>query len=362
LEIGCAPRLVGFSVGATALFGCSPGVEHGVIPYLVRPEEVTPGRAYWYASVCGACPAGCGILAKARDGRPIKLEGIPEHPLSGGGLCAIGQASVLSLYDSHRLRKPLRQGAAASWAEVDRDISGKLESIRAAGGRVRFLTDSTTGPAERDRIAAFLSRFEDGRHVTHDPVSFSAIADAHRDTHGARVIPRYRLESAGVIVGVGADFLGTWIAPVEHTAAYRAGRLLQDRGAAFSHHIQFESRMSLTGGNADRRITMPVGGSALVLAHLAGELARLGGARPPWSSLPAAPVDTGTIAAAARHLNGAPRGRTLVVCGDNDVEAQRLANYANHLLGNYGRADDATTIDLEIRSTTFPPATASPRH
>ncbi len=167
-------RLVGFSVGATALFGCAPGVEHGVIPYLVRPEEITPGRAYWYASVCGACPAGCGILAKARDGRPIKLEGNPKHPLSGGGLCAIGQASVLSLYDSHRRRKPLRQGAEATWAQVDREITGKLESLRAATGRVRFLTDSVTGPAERDRIAAVLSRFENGRHVTYDPISVSA--------------------------------------------------------------------------------------------------------------------------------------------------------------------------------------------
>ncbi len=340
-------RLVGFSVGATALFGCAPGAEHGVIPYLVRPEEITPGRAYWYASVCGACPAGCGILAKARDGRPIKLEGNPNHPLSGGGLCAIGQASVLSLYDSHRLRKPLRQGAETAWAEVDREVTGKLESLRTSGGGVRFLTDSGTGPAERDRTAAFLSRFENGRHVTYDPVSASAIADAHRDTHGARVIPRYHFERAVVIVGVGADFLGTWIAPVEHTAGYRAGRRLEDRGTTFSNHIQFESRMSLTGSNADRRITMPPGGSALVLAHLAGELARLGGSQPPWPALPAAPVDTGAIAAAAQRLHGAPRGRTLVVCGDNDVGAQRLANYVNHLLGNYGRADDVTTIDIE---------------
>jgi len=185
-------RLAGFAVGSTTLFGCSRGVDHGAMPYLVRPEEVTPGKAYWYATVCGACAAGCGILTKNRDGRPIKLEGNPDHPLSAGGLCAIGQASVLELYDSHRLRNPLRGSAATTWAEVDRTIGDELASIQDSGGRVRFLTDSVTGPAERESIARFLSRFENGRHVTYDPISVSAIADAHLATHGDRVIPTRR--------------------------------------------------------------------------------------------------------------------------------------------------------------------------
>jgi len=159
-------RMAGFAVGATALMGCSRGVEHGVVPFLVRPEEVTPGKAYWYASVCGGCAAGCGLLAKGRDGRPIKLEGNPEHPLSGGGLCAIGQAGVVGLYDARRLHHPLRDGQRATWAEVDREIGDTLASLRSSGGSVRFLTDSVSGPAEREAIAAFLSRFQNGRHVT----------------------------------------------------------------------------------------------------------------------------------------------------------------------------------------------------
>jgi len=340
-------RLAGFTVGATALMGCSRGVEHGVMPFLVRPEEITPGKAYWYASVCAGCAAGCGILAKGRDGRPIKLEGNREHPLSTGGLCAIGQAGVVGLYDAHRLRKPLRDGQAARWVEIDQQIDNTLASLRSSGGSVRFLTDSVTGPAEREAIATFLSEFKDSRHVTYDPISTSAIADAHLRTHGARIIPRYRFDRARTIVGLGADFLGPWISPVEHTAGYRAGRKIEEGAEEFSHHVQLESRMTLTGSNADRRIVVPGGSMTLIAAWLADALAKASGRPTPWSSLPACPIEAHEIADLAQKLWSSPRGRTLVVCGENDVTAQKLTNFINHLLGNYGAAAAGTTLDLE---------------
>jgi len=335
-------QLAGFALGAAALTGCSRGLEHRAIPYLIRPEEITPGRSYWYASVCGACPAACGILTKNRDGRPIKLEGNPQHPVSRGGLCAVGQASLLALYDSQRLRNPLDNGQESTWQGVDRQVMQRLESIRAAGGGVRVLTDSTAGPAERGQIAAFLSGFGDGRHVTYDPLSMSAIADAHLKTHGVRTQPRYRFDEAEVVAGFGADFLGTWISPVEYTAGYHAGRRLDQDGVPFSYHMQLESRMSLTGSNADHRVAVPAGSLPLILAHLAGELARLQGSSAPWPSLPACPTELAEITSLAERLWKAPRGRTLVVCGVNEPGAQTLANYANHLLGNYG-----TTLDME---------------
>jgi len=345
-------RMAGFAIGATTLMGCSRGVEHGVMPYLTRPEEVTPGKPYWYASVCGACPAACGILTKDRDGRPIKLEGNPDHPVSAGGVCAMGQASVVGLYDSRRLHKPLREGQAAEWSEVDREIGEALASLRSSGGRVRFLTDSVTGPTERESIATFLSGFSDGRHVIYDPVSISAIADAHLETHGARFVPRYRFDRAEVIVGFGADFLGQWFSPVEHAAGYRAGRsLAAEAGDSFSYHVQFESRLSLTGGNADRRIAVPAGSMASILVHLADALAKRAGASTTWDTLPACPISAGEIAKLAERLRNAPAGKTLVVCGENDLVAQKLTNYINHLLGNYGVSAAETTIDLESVAT-----------
>src|SRR5260370_174752 len=119
------------------------------VPYLVAPEEITPGRSYSYASTCGGCSAGCGLLVKNRDGRPIKLEGNPEHPLSRGGLCAAGQASLLGLYDQQRLQHPLQGGQQAEWPDVDKAIGQHLTAIRKQKGHVRCLTGPVVSPTTR---------------------------------------------------------------------------------------------------------------------------------------------------------------------------------------------------------------------
>src|SRR6516162_7420227 len=131
-------RLAGFALAGTALAGCQRAPVQRALPLLDQPEGNVAGRAYHYASVCGGCSAGCGLLVKNRDGRPIKLEGNPEHPLSRGGLCAAGQASLLGLYDRHRLREPLREGRTVSWAEVDQAVRGQLQALRNQGRPVYF--------------------------------------------------------------------------------------------------------------------------------------------------------------------------------------------------------------------------------
>ncbi|MGZ6070791.1 MAG: hypothetical protein ACXWK8_06205, partial [Myxococcaceae bacterium] len=96
--------MMGLSAAAVTLAGCQRAPVAKVIPHLAKPEELVPGNSIFYASACAGCPAQCGVLLKTRDGRPIKVEGNPEHPWSRGGLCPAGQASVLSLYDASRAR------------------------------------------------------------------------------------------------------------------------------------------------------------------------------------------------------------------------------------------------------------------
>jgi molybdopterin-containing oxidoreductase family iron-sulfur binding subunit len=229
-------KAAGFSVAAVAATSCSRSPVTEAIPYLTAPEEIVPGRAYFMASTCQGCPARCGVLVKCRDGRPIKVEGNPEHPLSRGGLCAVGQATVLELYDTLRLGGPLLRGLATDWAAVDRVVGQKL----AAAKRVRVLSTTLASPTSRRITGDFLKRFEDGKHVVYDVPSASAILDAHQSTHGARLLPRYRFENTDVIVSLDADFLGTWISPVEFTKRWSARR------GAGSWHAQLESRLSLT--------------------------------------------------------------------------------------------------------------------
>jgi Fe-S-cluster-containing dehydrogenase component/formylmethanofuran dehydrogenase subunit B len=334
-------KLAGFTLAGGVLSGCQPAKVEKAIPFLIKPEEVTPGVATWYASTCAGCNAGCGLLVKNRDGRPIKLEGNPEHPISKGGLCAVGQASILSLYDSQRLQTPLLRGTKASWKDVDEDVEGKLQSIRNSRGKVRLLTGTITSPTTNAAITTFLSAFSDARHISYDPLSSSAILDAHRLTHGARVLPRYRFDRADVIVSFDADFLGTWISPVEFTAAYRSGRTLERTPPKFSRHFQVESRLSVTGSNADERFRVHPNEVEGWVGTLSTKLAALAGTSAPRIAASMTEEANTKIDPLARSLWNA-RGRSLVVCGVNDLRTQLLVNFINHLLGNYG-----TTLDLE---------------
>src|SRR2546422_11730523 len=119
-------KLVGIgAAGATA--GCAKPPAEKLIPYLIPPEDILPGVPYWYASTCRECPVGCGVLVKTREGRAIKLEGNPEHPVNRGALCARGQASLQSLYDPDRVRTPLMRDGSG-WKAISWDEALKLAS------------------------------------------------------------------------------------------------------------------------------------------------------------------------------------------------------------------------------------------
>ncbi len=332
-------KATGFTLGVAFATGCSRAPVQRAIPLLSQPADMVPGRSLVYASTCAGCSAGCGLLAKVRDGRPIKLEGNPQHPVSRGGLCATGQANILGLYDSQRLQHPLNEGKRSSWAEVDREIQAGLANIRGDRGAVRFLSGTFTSPTTRATIQEFLKSFPDARHVVYDALSNSALLDAHEQTHGLRVLPRFHFDKAEVIVSFDADFLGTWISPVEYTADYRAGRDLEAKRV--SYHVQFEPRMTVSGSKADNRFAVAPGEMGLLLTHLAERVARKATAPLGFGEPEAASVDAAFLDELADRLWRA-RGRSLIVCGTNDLQQQLLNNYLNHLLGNYG-----STLDVE---------------
>jgi molybdopterin-containing oxidoreductase family iron-sulfur binding subunit len=333
-------KLLGFGVAGAALAGCNKAAEKA-LPYLVQPEDAIPGVSNFYATVCGGCSAGCGALTKTRDARPVKMEGNPSHPLNTGALCATGQASVLGVYDNRRLKAPRIDGKDSSWAELDAALMGELKAVKAKGGKLRLLSRTVISPTLQAQIQAFLAGFSGAKHVVYDPLSASAILDAHAQTHGRRVLPRYRLEAADVIVGFDADFLGTWISPVEFAKAYQAGRKADKKDSRFSKHIQVESGMTVTGSKADKRLTLKPSQVSLALGHLAK---RLGG--PAAWALGASPLDAAELDAMAKALTKAgPAG--LVLCGSNDLQAQLITNWINHKLGAYGRTLDLKNPSLQ---------------
>ena len=332
--------LAGFSIAAAAA-ACSRGSVQKAIPMLNQPEQMTPGVPNWYATTCGGCSAGCSLLVKTRDGRPIKIEGNGESSVFGGGTCAVGQATVLSLYDDARLKGPLWRGQPAAWADIDAHVSARLAAAIGDRKRVALLSGTIVGPSTRRLIREWTSRpgFE---HVTRDAISFSALREATRESFGVDAIPHFRFGGASVIVGIEADFLGAWLSPVEFTREY-AGRRRPESGALMSRHVQFESGLSLTGSNADARASIAPSQQGLVALALLHRIARKhGGLDVPDSN--ESSLDRNALDAAADDLWRA-RGESVVVCGAHDAATQTLVHATNALLGNIGR-----TVDLDNAS------------
>jgi molybdopterin-containing oxidoreductase family iron-sulfur binding subunit len=332
-------KLAGFAFSGAMVGGCTRAPVQYAVPPLAVTEAAIPGRPVLYASTCDACSAGCGMLVKTRDGRPIKLEGSPNHPRSRGGLCAVGQASILGLYDRQRLQQPLKNGEASSWATVDGEIRTRLEELRRQGKAIRFLSSTVTSPTTRAAIDTFLARFQDAQHVTFDPISASAIREAHQRTHGVRALPQYQFEQAQVIVSFAADFLGAWIDPVGFAVGYQAGRFLQGTAPRLSYHVQIESKLSLTGSKADQRLCTAPGELGLVMSHLARRVAQKASVNWGGGELEVCPVPAQFLDELAERLWDM-RGRSLVLCGTQDIGQQLVCNVLNHLLGNYGRMVD----------------------
>ena len=322
-------KTLGFGVTAATLTACFEAPTRKAIPYVNKPDVVIPGVPNWYAS---STPDGIPIIVKTREGRPIKLDGNPDAKLTGGGLSAVGQASVLDLYDVDRLRGPLKEGNPTSWDDVDRDIIQSLTRIKENGGQVRLLSHTLNSPSTKVVIRNFMDSFgENARHITYDPASLSAIADANATDFGIRQVPSLHFDRAKVVVSFSCDFLGTWGNTVANTAQY--GKLRNPDGELMSRHFQFESLMSMTGSNADLRFPLRPSEEGLAILNLYNKIARKMG-KPTLPSIPQFNVAMNGLDLAANDLLAA-QGESLVVCGTNNIAIQQVVNAINEMLGNY---------------------------
>jgi MoCo/4Fe-4S cofactor protein with predicted Tat translocation signal len=320
-------KFMGFGIAAAALASCEAPVQKA-IPYVVKPEEVTPGVAGYYASTFFDGYDYCPVVVKTREGRPIKIEGNTLSDMTAGGTSARVQASILSLYDSERLKEPIIDGEESSWSTVDRIVGGKL--LEASKGKIRILSSTIISPSTKKVINDFITRYPNTKHITYDAVSSYAIAAAHRQSNGRAMIPTYNFDQADVIVGINCDFLTNWISPIEYSWKYIQNRKLNGKNN-MSRHIQIESNFTVTGSNADERIRVDAADYGKVLLTLYSLIT--GG-----SPAPDFPEAAALQSVAAELMNA--RGRALVVCGTNDVAHQSVVNSINTALGAYGNTID----------------------
>ena len=324
-------KYLGFSTAAATLAASCETPVKKAIPYANRPENINPGVAQYYATTYVQDGDVVPVLAKVRDGRPIKIEGNDLSSFTGGGTSARVQASVLDLYDTHRLRFPQHKANDGSFEEVptfEQFDTLVTDAIKAAGGSVVLLTSSVVSPSTKAIIASYPGL----KHVQYDAISYAGMLLANEASGFGRRIPSYDFAAAKTIVSLGADFLGSWLSPVEFAKGYSVGRKINDAKPEMSKHYQFEGYLSLTGASADERFShRPSETGAVALALLAAV-----GGTVSSPSIADEKLKKGIEKAAADLKKGAG----LVVCGSNDKNVQVIVNAINNAIGAYG-----TTID-----------------
>ncbi|MBK0383336.1 TAT-variant-translocated molybdopterin oxidoreductase [Pedobacter sp. SD-b] len=328
-------KAMGFGLGAVSLAACNVAPVVKSVPYLIKPEEVTPGVPNYYVSSY----KGGSILVKTREGRPIKIEGNPKCLINNGGLNAQAQAAVLDLYDISKLKGPVVNGVDKSWEDLDTYVKQALSKVQASGKSIVLVSNTVNSPSTKAAIADFSATYPATKHIMVDPVSYSGILKANQTSFGKAVLPQYHFEKANVIVSFGADFLGSWISPVQFTKQYVKNRNLASlEDKKMSRHIHFETGMSLTGTKADSRIPVKLSEEGPALLNLYSAITGFSNGGASLSDNNAADA---AVKLAAKELLAA-KGAALVVSGSNDPATQSIVNVINSALGSYG-----STIDLD---------------
>ena len=323
-------KMMGFSVAAVSLAACETPIRKA-IPYVNKPMDVDPGIPNYYASSYVNGGDYCSIVVKTREGRPIKIEGNSLSSVSMGGTSAQVEASVLSLYDNYRLRGPMIADKPSDWETLDKEVITKLGEVAAKGGQVRIVSNTILSPSTKATLDKFKAKYPTTQHIQYDQVSYYGMMKANEDSFGSAFIPSYDFTKANIIVSFGADFLGTWLAPIEFTKQYGVNRKIDEDHREMSRHYQFESNLSLTGANADYRTMVRPSQSGLVVAQLYNLIAAKAGK----SILSAGIEKIANLEKAADDL-WANQGKSLVISRSNNKSVQLLVNGINDMLGNYG--------------------------
>jgi anaerobic selenocysteine-containing dehydrogenase len=279
-------KLAGVSAATTAfLTGCGKAArEVEREPYMKMPEYNYNGQSTFYATTCRECAAGCGLVVRTMQGRAIKAEGNPQHPLNLGRTCSRGQTTLQGLYNPNRVRGPIKHGrgerlyAAASdpMTEDFDDIASNMnwdEAIQAVADALKnhkpeeiaFLMG--TAP---DHLFDLVNNLASATGIN-APVRFNAsnifesratLSEAAENLFGAPSLPFFDIGGAQVVFSFGANFLETWLSPLSYTRGFVGLREAKTKKRGYL--VQFEPRMSQTAGKADEWIGIKPGTEALV--------------------------------------------------------------------------------------------------
>lgn len=333
---------------ALAGAGCSPrpAPQRKIVPYTRQPEQMVPGLPLFFATANVVGGYATGILVRSHEGRPVKVEGNPDHPASLGGTSVHDQASVLDLYDPDRSQMPTRWGEGTGYEAVVGAVRGVLfeKNGRPKGNvRLRVLTGACTSPTLADQIAALFNDFPQARWCQYEPCGQDNAREGARRAFGRELTAVYDFAKADVVLALDADFLGSGPGHVRYCRDFASRRKVRQNVPAGSTEYVTADRMNrlyaveamptVTGSSADHRLALPasqIEGFARALA------AKLGVAGVPAAGTLAANAQQ-WLEPLAKDLQ-AKKGAAVVVVGDHQpASLHALAFAINAALGAVGQ-------------------------
>jgi molybdopterin-containing oxidoreductase family iron-sulfur binding subunit len=276
-------KIVGMGSMSMAV-GCSPDPynaprpEKHLFSLVEAPDDMVIGKASWYATTCRECPAGCGVLAKNREGRVIKVEGNPLHPINQGKLCMRGQAALQGVYNPDRITTPLLKDKdgwkSITYPEAEKILKRKTEAASADGkAGVRMMTE-VVGEDLLKLFSESLAQWGAKGPLVFETFAYESLQAANELVFGVKGLPSYRVDQAEVLVSFGADFLETWLSPVEYARMFKAMHALNNGSKGKFFHIS--PYRSLTGINADLWLACHPGSETAMALGLINEVLHLG--------------------------------------------------------------------------------------
>ncbi len=347
---------------AFAATACSNYQDKGeIIPYNKRPEEVLPGQANYYASTCTGCSLSCGVLVKTREGRPIKIDGNPDHPINKGKICPKGQAGILSLYDPERLTDPHIGSNISSWKSVDEKIISSLNDSVAKGKEIALIVGTVVSPSAKKVLDDFTAKYPTTKIYSHSLINDSNRRDAWLESYGTNEYPSLKIEDANVILAIDSDFLGNEGSYIENLRKYASKREVVDKLDINRLYVA-EGRMSATGMMADYRLRVNPSKQLEFVCSLINELAAIGSAInldasskakiQKYSLTTFASKQNKKLEHLVKDLNE-NRGKCLVIAGDTlPKEVHVAVNMLNEVLGNSSLYDYSTSSKILVKSST----------
>ncbi|MGI8494662.1 MAG: TAT-variant-translocated molybdopterin oxidoreductase [Pyrinomonadaceae bacterium] len=325
-------KVMGASLAFAGLSGCVIQPAEKIVPYVRQPEEIVPGKSLYYATAMTLGGVAVGLLARSNEGRPIKIEGNPDHPGSLGATDVRAQAALLNMYDPDRSQQVLNRNNPSTWENFSSALRAAAEENRGNGGAgIRFLSETVSSPTLAAQFKQISAELPNSRWYQYEPINNDNATAGAKMAFGSPVQTVYKFDQADRILSLDEDFLSDFT--VRYAKDFAKKRFYHsEEKKDISRMYVVETSVTITGAKADHRLPVKPSQLTNVAKAIAAALG-VGGAAP---AAGLTPEMTNWISAMAKDLL-ANRGKSIVVAGKNAAPTvHALAHAMNSTLGNVG--------------------------